>query len=269
MSNSTPYFAQFDVLPVITNKSVFNIMLYRDKDWLHQAYIIDIRSTRDIGKECGVSKTTILRHLKKFNISVRPPQFKGKKLLERTKRKIGDSIKRLGIRPPAAWERIWTKEMREKVSKANSGDKNGRWTGGKQEFVCLNCGKTFQAWRKNRKYCQYSCKAEHMIGERSCHWKNGASFEPYCEKFNNEKREEVRNQYNRTCVISGISALQNRQRLDVDHVDENKMQGCNGVKWRLVPLTMSNHAKMNKSQNHHLLELLLLGNKNAEMNYEF
>jgi len=100
-------------------------------------------------------------------------------------------------------------------------------------------------------------------------WKNGASFEPYCPRFNYEKKEEMRNKYNRVCVVSGVSVLQNNRRLDVDHYDENKMQGCNGIPFRLVPLSQKIHAKMNNQQNHFLLELLLYGNKGAELNYVF
>lgn len=84
------------------------------------------------------------------------------------------------------------------------------------------------------------------FGLNHWNWKGGSSFEPYCPKFDFRKREEIRNKYDRICVVSGISALQNGERLSVDHLDENKMQGCNGVKWKLVPLTKSIHSKMNK-----------------------
>ncbi len=70
-------------------------------------------------------------------------------------------------------------------------------------------------------------------------------------------------------MISGISVLQNGRRLDVDHTDGNKMQGCDDIEWRLVPLSQEIHKRMRKLQNHLLLELLLYGNKNAEMNYSF
>jgi len=108
-----------------------------------------------------------------------------------------------------------------------------------------------------------------MSGENASNWKGGISFEPYCPKFNNKKKEEIRNKYNRTCIISGISVLQNGRRLCVDHIDENKMQGCDGIPWRLIPLAHLIHCRMQMPQNHLLLELLLYSNKLAQMNYMF
>ena len=116
-------------------------------------------------------------------------------------------------------------------------------------------------------------KSENMVGKfkgsKNPAWKGGTSFLPYCHLFNKRKREEIRNKYLRTCIVSGISALQNGQRLCVDHVDENKMQGCDGIPWRLVPLSRCIHGRMVTPQNHLLLELLIYGNKQLEMNYMF
>lgn len=44
---------------------------YQRKSWLWSAYIDEKRSARDIGDECGVSHSTIYRHLRAFNIPVR------------------------------------------------------------------------------------------------------------------------------------------------------------------------------------------------------
>ena len=112
-------------------------------------------------------------------------------------------------------------------------------------------------------------------GKNHWNWKDGASFEPYCLLFNNEKREEIRNKYGRVCIVCGRSTLQNMDkngkwigRLDVDHVDENKMQGCDNWEWRLAPLCRSCHSKMYNRQLHLLLQLLLINNKLKQINLE-
>lgn len=151
------------------------------------------------------------------------------------------------------------------------GENHPAWKGGPEKRECFICGKIFEVYSIINKgiYCSKSCAAKSRIGERSAGWKNGASFEPYCSKFNKRKKEEIRNRYNRVCVVSGISVLQNGRRLDVDHIDENKQQGCNEMPFKLIPLSHKVHAKMSNKQNHYLLELLLYGNKKAELNYEF
>jgi len=81
----------------------------------------------------------------------------------------------------------------------------------------------------------------HMRGVNNPAWKNGASFEPYCPKFSHRLKEEIRNQYGRTCANCGKSEIENGERLSVHHVDGNKMQGCDGHDWFLVPLCRSCH----------------------------
>lgn len=90
-------------------------------------------------------------------------------------------------------------------------------------------------------------------GENASGWKGGTSFAPYCPKFNESKKEEIRNKYNRCCIICGkseqdniINSGQNKgkiKKLHVHHVDYNKNQGCSGHIWKLTPLCMSCHGK--------------------------
>lgn len=114
------------------------------------------------------------------------------------------------------------------------------------------------------------------IGKNHWNWQDGKSFEPYCILFDFKKKEEIRNKYGRVCIVCGKSTLQNVSkdktywfgRLDIDHVDENKMQGCNNWEWRLVPLCRVCHAKMQDRQTHLLLQLLLINNKLEQINLE-
>jgi len=73
-------------------------------------------------------------------------------------------------------------------------------------------------------------------------WKGFVSFEPYCHKFNYALKEKIRNKYSRICVLCGKSEIENGRRLDVHHIDGDKMQGCEGKKFLLVPLCHSCHA---------------------------
>lgn len=90
------------------------------------------------------------------------------------------------------------------------------------------------------------------IGESNPNWKGGSSFAPYCAKFTDKVKQEVRDLYNNCDFISGlpdyicnVSKSGRFRKLDVHHVDSNKMQGCDGVKWKLVPLSCRNHMRMN------------------------
>ena len=80
-------------------------------------------------------------------------------------------------------------------------------------------------------------------GENHWNWKGGISFEPYCNKFNNAIKEEIRERFNRTCVLCGEHEYENAK-LCVHHADYNKGQGC-GKKWSLIPMHKKCHAKTN------------------------
>lgn len=72
----------------------------------------------------------------------------------------------------------------------------------------------------------------------------------YCYKFNDKLKNKIRNRYNNCDYISGLpdyicNILNGKLwKLDVHHVDYDKQQGCNGIKWILIPLSRSNHVKI-------------------------
>lgn len=80
-------------------------------------------------------------------------------------------------------------------------------------------------------------------------WESFATGEEYCPAFDEVCRESNRNKYSRMCFMcsrlerNNISSTGLQKRLNVHHVDMQKIQGCNGVKWKLVPLCMYCHAK--------------------------
>lgn len=77
-----------------------------------------------------------------------------------------------------------------------------------------------------------------------------SNFDDYCYKFDNRLREKIRNKYNNCDYISGLPDYicnifnNKKQKLDIHHIDYNKQQGCNDIKWFLIPLSRSNHMKI-------------------------
>jgi hypothetical protein len=66
-------------------------------------------------------------------------------------------------------------------------------------------------------------------------------------EFNEECRESNREKYDRQCFLCGLLEDENitssglQKRLAVHHVDLNKNQGCDGIRWKLIPLCIHCH----------------------------
>jgi hypothetical protein len=85
-----------------------------------------------------------------------------------------------------------------------------------------------------------------VSGEKNPRWRGGLSYGKYCHRFNEDLKEEIRDKFNRQCYICGVS--ETKPRLHVHHIDYNKVQGCKGMKWSLLPLCQSCHAKTNNNR---------------------
>lgn len=78
-------------------------------------------------------------------------------------------------------------------------------------------------------------------------WEDFASNSPYCPLFNETCRESNRYKYSRRCFLTDLPEEENitstgkQQKLSVHHVDMDKMQGCDGKRWKLVPLCLKWH----------------------------
>jgi len=105
---------------------------------------------------------------------------------------------------------------------------------------CIDCGKKLSK-NVNAKRCK-SCASQ---GKYHPCWKGGISFLPYCEKFNDDLKERVREFFDRKCYICGKSEIENNKRLSVHHVNYDKMICCNDMKPLFVPLCHSCHMKTN------------------------
>ena len=91
----------------------------------------------------------------------------------------------------------------------------------------------------------------HMYGKRgeeTPNWQGGISFEPYCIKFDGEFKDRVRDYFNGCCYVCGIGQSEFGRKLDVHHVNYDKMVCCNDVKPLFVPLCRSCHSKTLKDR---------------------
>ena len=81
-------------------------------------------------------------------------------------------------------------------------------------------------------------------------WEKFACESLYCPDFNEECKESNREKYDRMCFLTGLPEEENitstgkQKKLTVHHVDMDKGQGCDGIKWKLVPLCMEWHTKV-------------------------
>ncbi len=82
-----------------------------------------------------------------------------------------------------------------------------------------------------------------LVGPKNPHWRGGISFEPYCPKFTKALKEYIRAKFGHRCVIGGNCEC--ARELSVHHVDYNKLQGCKGHTWALIPMCAAHHTKTN------------------------
>jgi len=137
----------------------------------------------------------------------------GKYHSEETKRKIGEKSK----------NRIHTKEWRKKVSEANKGKKNPFY--GKSHT---------KESRKKISAIQQSIPLNE--------WKGFVSFEPYTSDFNKSFKRKIRDRDNYCCVMCNKQEEELGRKLDVHHIDYNKL---NSFPQNCVSLCHSCHAKTN------------------------
>lgn len=62
--------------------------------------------------------------------------------------------------------------------------------------------------------------SESVTGDKNVNWKGGISFEPYCSKFNDALKEEIRERDCRTCQLCGTK--ENGKKLSVHHIHYDK-----------------------------------------------
>ena len=227
---------------------------FDNKKYLLREYINQEKTMTDIARNCGTSIEVIRRRLKNFNIPIRIQYlgglYRNKKYLEKRyvkeERSMDFMAKECGCKINA---------IRDWLIKYNIPRRNG-----------------IDIYTKAVRLKMSKAKEGIFDGENNPNWKDGSSFIPYCIKYNKKSKERARNKYRRVCIICEKPIFQNltknkkvHGRLDTHHIDANKQQGCDGVKWKLVSLCHIHHGQMNNTQNHMLLQLLLINNNKGEL----
>lgn len=134
-------------------------------------------------------------------------------------------------------EWIFTEEHKLKLSMASKGKE-------KSDKHKQSISKSIREWHKKRKeeFAEEGKDYSYNLREDNGNWNGGSKYHPYCPKFNDKLKEEVRNRYERRCVVCGKSEILNGEKLSIHHIDGDKMQGCNGKKWHLTCLCKSCHS---------------------------
>ena len=200
---------------------------------LEEYYIVQRFSQEYIASFCDIPRSKVQSLMKEYDIRSRSlsEAGKGQTYTEETKRKISatetgkivSNESKLKM-SESSKGKIASEETRRKMSKSHKGFKHT------EESIEKMCDRIVTDETKNK-----------MKGKNNPNWKGGISFGEYCPAFNEEIKEYIRDKYNRKCFNCGMEE-DNDRKLDVHHVDFNKMQGCNEHEWRLIPLCKSCHA---------------------------
>ena len=137
----------------------------------------------------------------------------GHSVSEITRKKI--SLAKVGIKR--------TDEQRKRMSDASKG-KPKPWMIGRQPSE-----------ETRRKLSEAHKK---LIGELSCNWQGGKSFEPYSKEFNRRFKMLIRERDEFTCQVCANKDC----KLDIHHIDYNKK---NNEPYNLVSLCKTCHGKTN------------------------
>jgi DNA-binding CsgD family transcriptional regulator len=219
----------------------------------------------------NISSSTVYGYLLKNNIRIRTKSetLKGKNI-----GKHHTDIARKNISEGHKGQKAWNKNipcsLEQKVQISKTLKSKSKITAEFEKEICklyedgltiieisnelnISSATTYSYLLKNN--IRIRTKSELYIGSGNPSWNGGVSFEPYCPKFNENVREEVRNKYNRCCIICGKNEKENIVRksgkftkLHVHHIDYNKLQGCEGHVWKLAPLCNSCHGKTNHNK---------------------
>lgn len=224
--------------------------LFIEWEWLWQQYSIQQKSDKRIALELGCSATVIRKRRKEFGIPTQPDRIKEYKRIKKTCEYCGIEFEDYpSNNPKFCSKNCYSKFMEENI-----------------ERVCKSCGKHFftkprEIKRRGAKYCSPEC----MKGENSPAWKGGISFEPYCIKFNNKFKENIRDKFGRKCFLCGV--IENKIHHAVHHIDYNKNSICNGKEWAFVALCTKHHTKTNWNRWYWFNLLICYWAMNTEINF--
>ena len=166
---------------------------------------------------------------------------RGHKHSEETKRKISEAQK----------GKIISEESKSKMREAHKGLPGHKHT----EETKRKISEAISG-RKHTKEAREKMSAWQQ-GKNAPNWQGGISYEPYCNKFSWKIREQIREKYDRQCFLCGKPENKGKPKLDVHHIDYNKMQGCDEHEWKLVPLCHVCHGKTSRGDKKYWENLIL------------
>lgn len=174
----------------------------------------------------------------------KPSQLKGRKRPDISDRVCGNKNPMFGKSRPDLSERNRTEASRIKRSVALSGNRNWMYGRTGQNNPCFGQKRPAMS----EKTMGESNPMFGKRGEKSPRWKGGISFEPYCQKFNNEFKERVRVFFGNKCVECEKIEEELGRKLDVHHVNYDKMACCDNVKPLFVTLCRSHNSIANRDR---------------------
>ena len=158
----------------------------------------------------------------------------GKKHTEESKQKMSDNHADFRGEKSGMYGMHQTEEAKQKLREANSGK---HFTEDhKKNMSKSKLGKhhTEESKQKMRDSSPHISGEDHptygKTGEKAPNWQGGISNLPYCEKFDSDFKERVRDFFGRCCYVCGMNETENGEKLSVHHVNYDKMVCCNDVK---------------------------------------
>lgn len=239
-----------------------------NRGWLYQKYHIEGLVQREIAEIIGCGIVAVGRALKYFNIST--PNRNSRKYqgynpghYYRTK-EINDKNAEAHLHPALKnravlfqlhdIERLSQTEIANKLGVSQAAVNRALKRLGISARTQSEAQKGLLAGAKNPMFGKHH-SAEHKKRlsenermEGNPNWKGGISFEPYCHIFNDNLKERVREFFDRKCYVCNKREGKNNRKLDVHHVNYDKMVCCNNTPPLFVPLCQCCHGKTHHNQ---------------------
>ncbi len=151
---------------------------------------------------------------------------------------------------------IHTKKSKNKISMGNSGkhptkEAKQKMSEKKMGYIPWNKGKHL-----SREHIE-NIKKNHadLSNDKHYNWKGGISRLPYCYKFNNQLKKQIRSRDNEICQNCGKTKIENKWKLSVHHIHYDK-ENCYP---NLISLCISCNSKVNFNRNYweeHFMKIL-------------
>jgi len=163
-------------------------------------------------------------------------RLKGHIVSEDTRKKLRETHKRIGTKPPSRLGYKHSEGTKKKISIAHTG-----------KTVSLVTRKKISAIHKGKKLSkEHKEKLSKMWSKEKCYfWKGGISFEPYSINWNESLRRSIRERDKYICQLCNKS--QGDKTHSVHHIDYDK-QNCDPN--NLITLCCSCNSKVNKNRDY-------------------